>query len=274
MTFHPDWVQLSASETRDIQLQLLARIGEFCLSHGLQFFLYAGTLLGAIRHQGFIPWDDDIDVMMPRADYEFLLREFPRTGTDYLVDRSVVRDVPFAFAKLCRRGTLVREETRASDSFGVNIDILAVDNVYTSDWKFRCQRLLYHVARALVLAKVLESRKGRSLGKRLLLALTRGIVRPIPIHTLIGARQRVATMSRSGKSMGMLVAEVPWRVDASVMTLGRFLPFEGQQYPVPRGAEVLLTRVYGDFMELPPENERVSHHRAVAYAKRPSGLQD
>ena len=61
---------ISNAEIKNIQLEILVQFRDYCEANNLQYFLYAGTLLGAIRHQGFIPWDDDIDVVMPRPDYE------------------------------------------------------------------------------------------------------------------------------------------------------------------------------------------------------------
>jgi len=117
-------------ELRTIQLNILLSFHQFCADNGIRYSLAAGTLIGAVRHKGFIPWDDDIDVAMPREDYEKLLQiantEFKHP---YFFDSFETSNVPQTFAKLRNSKTTAIENIKSDRNQGIFIDIFPVDHL-------------------------------------------------------------------------------------------------------------------------------------------------
>ena len=174
--------------------------------------------------------------MMPRGDYERFLREFSGPDDLYVVHRGSHRAFPHAYAKVCRSGTLVEEQTRVALPIGVNVDVFPVDPLPAADVLYRLQRGLFQAARALLLAKSLDDRAGRSRAKQAALALGRLVMRPVSLHLLTGLRERIATSSaRSRTHVGMLVTDVAWRVPTSDLRPARQAAFEGTPRPIPPG---------------------------------------
>lgn len=124
----------SIEELKALELGIMKQVHEFCEEKGLFYFLGCGTLLGAIRHDGFIPWDDDIDIMMPRGDYMQFIRDFPQWGKEHglFLASPYTKDhyFPFDFTKVCRTGTILNERAlKWKYTEGVFIDIFPMDGV-------------------------------------------------------------------------------------------------------------------------------------------------
>jgi len=99
--------ELSSKEIKKIELDILIDFDDFCKKNKLRYYLSGGTLLGAIRHRGFIPWDDDIDVCMPRPDFERLINIFPNNYGDKYILKSIKREnFLYPFAKIIHYGSV------------------------------------------------------------------------------------------------------------------------------------------------------------------------
>ena len=120
--------ELSLQELKDIEFNLLKEFRAFCNENGIRFFLAYGTLLGAIRYKGFIPWDDDIDVLVPREDYNKLIRIFRDSDKYRLYSFERNQKYGYPFAKLCDMSTRKIEfYFEPLVDYGVDIDIFPLD---------------------------------------------------------------------------------------------------------------------------------------------------
>ena len=266
----------SLEEIKNIELEILQAVHDFCTAEGISYSMAYGTLLGAVRHKGFIPWDDDIDIIMLRPDYERFIHSFvhqyyhvydcfdssPETiekGNYYL-----------PFAKVADKRTVMAENVVYKTPFGINIDVFPVDDLPEKDAfpQFRRKKMFLNTIANLKFVKIGK----RNLFKNLVLFFSHIILAPISILKLA---RRANVISRKYNNLGMSRAGVvvPYgSIDVEVMDKEIFLhtqlfSFEGRQfYGVTRYHDYLTTR-YGEYMKLPPEEKRVAHHSFNAWWK-------
>ena len=245
-------------ELRQIQIGILDEVHRFCESHNLRYFLSSGTLIGAVRHKGYIPWDDDIDIYMPRKDYEeFLATYHDQTGRFKSINPYQESNYYYTFAKVVDLRTKMIETETEGYEIGVYMDIFPVDYV-TDDLQerkrvFKLKKLLYKIRRCKISnANPLRSRLAYWCYKSLPVSahyvfrlIQRLIVLGKPTHT-------VCNMTEAGpKIKGCFPAEdIASSVD---------IEFEGKTYKTMVGYKDYLERTYGDYMTLPPVEQRVTH---------------
>ncbi|MCD8127930.1 MAG: LicD family protein [Clostridiales bacterium] len=240
-----------------MMLEMLCAVDKVCRRNHIPYLLFAGTALGAVRHQGFIPWDDDLDLIMLRPDYERFLAVAPSEldGETYYLQREFSPHWPMCFSKLRRNGTACIERYIPKDPethLGVYIDLFPCDNL--SDR--RMIRGLQFVASKIVIAKGLD-RRGYLTDrwwKKLFLALCR----PLPDRALLRFAQRrqepdselvhcfFGGASRYGKSVFPRQ-----RLREAVL-----LPFETGRFPVSAYYDGLLTALYGAYQIPTPVSQR------------------
>jgi lipopolysaccharide cholinephosphotransferase len=258
-------------DMRDIQFSILKKIDAFCKMHDLTYYLTHGTLIGAVRHQGFIPWDDDIDIAMPRKDYEKFVAEF----TDEKVSLYSLRTVStcrYPYTKAFDTQTQVFEGSfKHISEYGVNIDIFPYD--YAPDDALRRKKLLRKVRFWQMVLKVKLSRVSSimTLKQNLIIAPGRILLCFISASTLAKRIDRIARSLEdvpTGK-MGNLVWGYGEReiIDTSDLLETKQMVFEEFNASVPVGYDKLLTSMYGDYMALPPKENQITHHDFKAYWK-------
>ena len=145
-------------DVQKVQLEILLEFDRICRKHGLKYLLFAGTLLGAVRHKGFIPWDDDIDVCMLRGDYERFLTvcKDELSAELFLQTTDTDREYPLQFAKLRKNNTRFVEKSMSDLKIhhGVFIDIFPLDNVMPHSFIGRFQQISLYVLHRINLTRV------------------------------------------------------------------------------------------------------------------------
>ena len=265
--------KLTLDEIKKTELEILLYFDRICRKNGLKYSMCAGTLLGAVRHQGFIPWDDDIDLCMPRPDYEKLIelnrrgKLFPRHLELCCFEEGTL-DSPYM--KIMDRRTRIREENYTQkDVTSLWIDIFPMDGLPDS---MIGTRLLYKTALNLCklsVATVVHTGYGKTRLKRVLKPL--GVT---PVSRLIGRRRigdwLTALAARNPYKERKYCGMVTWAWDGPGQRVRRKefeklveLPFEGHPIFAMSCWDKHLRGVFGDYMQLPPEEDRITHDLEV-----------
>lgn len=243
-----------------LELGLLHEFARRCATEDLRWCVIGGTLLGAARHQGFIPWDDDIDIGMPRPDYERFER-LCRTATDprYAWQApSTEPAYPFMFGKLIRADSEVIEPAVADLPIrhAVYIDVFPLDGAPASPYLGRIHGLAFKAA-----VTALGARIHRTGGRRLAAYAFRLVPRWASL-ALVALLARLAPYDRSPRAVN---ASGAWGYARECQPKDRFepfgtLPFEDMEVRTPGRWDEYLRGIYGDWTRLPPEEKRVPRH--------------
>ena len=256
---------IETAEAKKIQIEILDKIVSFCEENNLRYYLAYGTLLGAVRHKGYIPWDDDIDIHMPRPDYERFIATFNTPNGKYnVVTHEQERRYHVPFAKVYRKGTIVNEFFYKQSVFGVYVDIFPLDGIKSTKqayWCGQCIRFMY------IKTSIFNNRQ--TLARKLRLAVTKLILLPFSSHFILKTMRSIATRYKFEEcehvcSFGSRTAlrEI---LPRTVFDNHSTMEFEGKDYRIPAGYDNYLTHKYGNYMELPPVEKRISTHDSQGY---------
>lgn len=248
--------------------EILQRVVKICDENSLTYFLIGGTLLGAIRHKGFIPWDDDLDIAMPRKDYEkFLSVGKTQLGDKYWIHcNETDSDYWLPFAKVRKKDTVFEEKNSINivADKGIFIDIFPLDNASK-------ESSLFQTVQAKLLKKlstVILWRRGFYITKpKVLLSLVIGISKIKTVSDLINYQQKIMKLNRSNKSRYFVNLGSNYNYVKQTIPKNKYYPpvkveFDGEYYNAPNDWDYVLSRIYGDYMKLPPEEKRVTHDPA------------
>jgi len=250
-----------------VELELLLELDRICTTLSIPYALYFGTLLGAVRHKGFIPWDDDVDVVMLREDYERFLRESQSLLPDHYFLQTMDTDpeYPYTFAKIRDSRTTFIEAPLAQRrmNHGIYIDIFPLDGVPNDP---RIRRLGWYLLSAVGRMSFLKGFEEKFAPRSF---LERGIIRVLPFSdrsllklyskliSIMGSRKTsfVAHSSFPSIAIKRLVYRKDWVLETTPTE------FEGHFFPAPRDFDGPLRSVYGNYMTPPPAEKRVSVHQ-------------
>lgn len=258
--------ELNIDEVKQIQLSILSKVASFCDKHELKYSIAAGTLIGAVRHKGYIPWDDDIDIMMPRQDYERLMSEL-NDDTLVVFNHNNYRKYNYPFAKIGQKNTkLVELDYDYSQYFGINIDVFPIDGFPESNNDIQRHRnRIIHYRRILSL-KLDSKLVGRGVLRKTAIKIIRSFYSYKYINKKITSIARSLPFGKT-KFSGVSV----WGYgDKEICPTNIYydyidIEFEGLFFKAIADYDTYLTTVYGNYMKLPPEDQRVQTHNFVAY---------
>lgn len=261
--------QMTLREIQLKQLDLLIETVRICDKYNIPYYLIGGTLIGAVRHKGFIPWDDDIDVAMPRDAYERFIR-LAQTELEhgYILEHySLTEGYREYLLHVTDPSSRISVRKVNSVSSGIYIDILPIDGIPegTSKVIYRLNILRFRLLAGLVNINYIRDKKRSRIEK-----LCIGLGRLIPVGKLMNLRKiRVKTDKYVKRfryeecdSVGTIFGNYGFHeiVPRDFFGSGVLVTFEGHKFKAPTRTHEYLQHMYGDYMTPPPENERGGHH--------------
>lgn len=270
--------ELSLKEIQDIELDLLLEYASVCEKEGLRYSLGGGSLLGAVRHKGFIPWDDDVDVMMPRPDYERFLDHCRShsSGLDFrLITYDSDKGYNGLFAKIWDPSTIIEDDVMGMDyETGVNIDIFPIDGLGNSETEalkiFRKTAWNRELLNAVLWKKYFRS-KTHSIAVepiRLAMFIISRAVDPKKLLRKVDEENLKHPFEQS-EYAGCVCGSYREKEIMKKETFENYieLEFEGKNIKAIQNYDEYLEKHYGDYMKLPPEEKQKTHHTYKAYRR-------
>ena len=236
-------------ELRAIQLDILDKIHAFCTERGIRYSLGGGTLLGAVRHKGYIPWDDDIDIMLPRPDYDRFLKEFEGKYAELNLQyygNDITCCIPFAKVYDNRTVDGLPEESKIKDYLSIYNNQLHKIYFMTPFYKITGSlkdRMKYYVK------KVFYPTRDKHIMRFYDFLKSYSLEKSVNAGAICGIYAEKELMPRETFESYITVE------------------FEGQQYMAIKDYDAYLTKHYGDYMQFPPKEKQVNHHVFTAYWK-------
>ncbi len=261
--------KIDVSDLKAIQLDIMDDIHAFCETNGIRYFLAYGTLIGAVRHKGYIPWDDDIDICMPRPDYDKFIELYNKKPSSYrMVCYENSMDYQLPFGKVHDTRTVMNEmQYKSNESFGVYIDIFPIDG-FANDKLLQKAQIL----RRMLNAKKALFGKGRSIAKELFILFGKIYLFHTSARQILSKIDSVVRTAEFDKTelVGYLPSLNKGRkgifprhyFEESILS-----DFDGRRYRIPIEYDNILTSEYGDYMKEPSDDNKVSTHVFEAWWK-------
>ena len=272
---------LSLSDIQKESALILKRVADICENLNLRYVLAYGSLIGAVRHRGFIPWDDDIDIAMPRPDYERLL-EYLDSVKEELLPLAVFNlktsfKYHYGITRICDTRYEISTKNERDCGMGLFIDIYPIDGL-GSNYDLAIERLeknKYYIDRICIAIKNnLNFKWQRSIKQKM-----KYITKWLYFH-IIGSRPFFQRLNQEIQGFpdfdqSVYVACAVWFFGSNEKAIWKRsyfndlikMQFGQYEYYVPKEFDELLRIIYGDYMQLPPIEERVPHHNYVAWEK-------
>lgn len=263
--------ELTLQELKDIEFEILKMFDAFCKENNIKYYLSHGTLLGAIRYKKFIPWDDDVDLLIPRADYDRMISIFKDTDRYKLFAFEKDQNYRYPIAKLCDMTTL-KDEWGYNNGvkLGVDIDLFPLD-AWDDDLEMAKKEVKYIRKNMFRLGLTkLKKPDSRNPIKRFI----KGCL--MIFYKMFGSKYFIKKILKASHKEGQkgnnYLGCKAWCVYAEkgIIPVDVFaetvdIEFEGEKFPAPVGWDKYLTCLYGDYLPEPPKEKQKTHHSFKAY---------
>ena len=268
--------ELSNTELKEVSLSILRYIDKICRANNVKYFIGFGTLLGAVRHKGFIPWDDDIDICILRPDYHRFLKIMEKDNHIRLICMENDPNYYFSFARICdKRTVILNRPLRKIKDFGVWVDVFPIDNApeknerqtWYQEYLKRRRKMMLTIPteyESVKISKFLHKSTLKNYIDRFRLGVKNFSKYRQDFHEWI-------TQFNNNETDDVFIASTPYKMKTcfpkDLFTDFSELDFECLKVCAPVDYDRYLTMIYGDYMKLPPEEERKSQHYFRAYWK-------
>ena len=268
-------MELNVREIQQESLKILKVIDKIAKQEKLQYVLFFGSLLGAVRHKGFIPWDDDLDILMFRPDYEKLKSYFISHQSELepfeFFCPEFRKDYPYMIGRICNTNFSFVADAEKDCGMGTFVDIYPIDGAGNGKHKFT-----YYESCLLTTIYALKNKTHFIRPFSKMKVLIKGILfflcRLFPYAFLQNKLRHLSTKFTLASSE--YVACMSWMDGGKPVIFKKedlektvLIDFEDGKYPVVKNYEDFLQQLYGDYMQFPPENERVGHHYYKIFPK-------
>lgn len=254
------------TELRHLQLTILnimRDVDELCKNNGISYYLIGGSALGAIRHKGFIPWDDDLDIGMKEEDYQRFLNVAKQQldSQKYYIQEGLV-DWPMYFSKIKLKGTYIKEKGGSpidDGKSGIFVDVFKLDSVPNGRFS---QMLQYSLAKYFTCFQLAQRKyETTSFKKKMMVMLS------FPLKSSFLRRKLIKYVNHWNKYktnyLGFFYSRTNFKtsiIERKIYGVPKRVQFEDMQLPVPEYCHEYLTKMFGDYMTPPPVGERTGFH--------------
>lgn len=257
--------EITLFDIQQIQLNIVKDVDRICKKYNIKYYLISGSCLGAIRHKGFIPWDDDIDIAMMREDYDFFLSLFDKefnTNLYFLQNENIEHEFVWPLSRIVVKNTFLDIPSKAHIKInqGMFLDIFPLDNIPDSEKLRKKQEIRIKTITKLINRKVY--RKSKSAYKNYVKYIISILLSPIPLVFLKKIRKKIiveynkfstACVCNMASQYGYQKQIMP----REVYGCPKLMPFNGLMLPFPERPKEYLSRLFGeDYMQIPPLHKR------------------
>ena len=269
--------ELDIKQIQEVSLEILHKVADLCEKLNLRYYLIYGTLIGAVRHHGFIPWDDDVDIMMPRSDYDRFLEYLRSNKLEHLsvFNHDSNSDYPYMITRISDDRYYIETENEDSVGMGLFIDIYPYDGLGNT----KREALTYGFKGDLLSSLCFQSTR-----KYFTTANTSSVIKKVlklPLYWVSKIIGKDRIMKKIESLQGKYDYENSKYIGCFVWLTGgdkdiferewfdeyEMCRFEHYSFRIPKQYDKVLRHTYGDYMKLPPEDERIGHHYYKSYKK-------
>lgn len=264
--------KINLDECKKIMFQMLVDFDELCRNYDLKYYLVWGTLIGTVRHKGFVPWDDDIDVAMPREDYNKLITLSSNWNKKWNEKYSFLcfekdNKYPIFFGKFSDNNTvIVNRFIKDIDNLGLYIDVFPIDNVFISEKKI--DKTKKKLMKNEILQKLASMKKfwpSRNKIANIIKYITYKYASAKGCYYWEMKRDNLMNKLSKKRDNDKYCVCGSWVLQRKWFEQSVYLPFENKKFSCPIGYDEYLRARFGDYMVVPPKEKQISQHDYDAY---------